>query len=361
MEELKVELGPRSYRIHIGRGTMEGLGAAARAAGFTKKMAIVSNPTVFGMYGERVRSSLEGAGFEVSVATVPDGEEHKTLSRVEEVIGTLLENRLDRSSAVVALGGGVVGDIAGFAASVFMRGIRFIQVPTTLLAQVDSSVGGKTGVNHVLGKNMIGTFWQPSLVWVDIETLKTLPGREVRAGLAEVIKYGVIWDRDFFRYLLDNRQGIAELDPGVLAHVVKRSCQIKAEVVSRDEREAGLRAVLNHGHTVGHALETVTGYGRYLHGEAVAIGMQVEALLSVKMGLLSPQDAESIEGILAAFDLPSALPEGIDSEMLLDAMHLDKKARSGQIRFVLPEEIGSVRIDVPADPDVLREFFLEDL
>jgi 3-dehydroquinate synthase len=347
MEELKVELGPRSYRIHIGRGTMEGLGAVAQAAGFTTKMAIVSNPTVFGMYGERVRSSLEGAGFEVSVATVP--------------IGTLLENRLDRSSAVVALGGGVVGDIAGFAASVFMRGIRFIQVPTTLLAQVDSSVGGKTGVNHALGKNMIGTFWQPSLVWVDIETLKTLPGREVRAGLAEVIKYGVIWDRDFFRYLLDNRQGIAELDPGVLARVVKRSCQIKAEVVSRDEREAELRAVLNYGHTVGHALETVTGYGRYLHGEAVAIGMQVEALLSVKMGLMSHQDAESIENILAAFDLPSALPEGIDSEMLLSAMHLDKKARSGRIRFVLPEEIGSVTIDVPADPDVLREFFLEDL
>jgi 3-dehydroquinate synthase len=216
MEELKVELGSRSYRIHIGRGTMEGLGAAARDMGFTKKMAIISNPTVCGIYGERVRSSLEVSGFDVSVATVPDGEEYKNLSWVEEVVGKLLENRLDRSSAVVALGGGVVGDVAGFTASVFMRGIKFIQVPTTLLAQVDSSVGGKTGVNHALGKNMIGTFWQPSLVWVDIETLNTLPRREVRAGLAEVIKYGVIWDRDFFRYLLDNRQGIAELDPDSL-------------------------------------------------------------------------------------------------------------------------------------------------
>jgi 3-dehydroquinate synthase len=226
-----------------------------------------------------------------------------------------------------------------------MRGISFIQIPTTLLAQVDSSVGGKTGVNHPLGKNMIGTFYQPRLVFTDTGTLKTLPQKEFLAGMAEVIKYGVIWDKEFFGFLENNKDNILSLEPSALSHIIKRSCEIKAGVVSEDEREADLRAILNYGHTIGHAVETITGYTTYLHGEAVAIGMNIEAKLSSLLGIADNADVERIKSLLALYNLPYELPEGISKEAVLSTMKIDKKTLGGELRFVLPEKIGSVRIE----------------
>jgi 3-dehydroquinate synthase len=237
-----------------------------------------------------------------------------------------------------------------------MRGIRFVQVPTTLLAQVDSSVGGKTGVNHPLGKNMIGAFWQPSLVWMDMDVLSTLPERELRAGLGEVIKYGVIWDRAFFDFLGEASKDILSLEPAALTRIVRRSCEIKAEVVSRDEREGALRAILNYGHTVGHAIETLTGYTRHLHGEAVAMGMCLEAMLSERLGIMKKGGADEVHALIDAFGLPSALPGGLETGAILDAMAVDKKTVGGQLRFVLPEEPGKVRVNEPVSQEDVRSF-----
>ncbi len=355
MERLRVELGPRSYDIAIGRGVLDGLGDALKDKGLSPRMALLSNPAVYALYGDRAGDSLAGAGFEPYKIIIPDGEEYKSLLWTENALTEMLRLKLDRSSALVALGGGVIGDLGGFAASVYMRGIRFVQVPTTLLAQVDSSVGGKTGVNHPLGKNMIGAFWQPSLVWIDVETLGSLPRRELLAGMAEVIKYGVIWDREFLDYLSINREAILALEEGPLAHIIRRSCQIKAEVVSKDEREAGLRAVLNYGHTIGHAIETATGYTRWLHGEAVAMGMHLEALLSVQMGFMDKKEAELVREVIGSYGLPFELPEGMEAEALISAMEVDKKAVKGQMRFVLPETVGKVRVNVPvAREDALK-------
>jgi 3-dehydroquinate synthase len=276
---------------------------------------------------------------------------------VEQIYGGMLSAALDRKSALVALGGGVIGDIAGFAASTYMRGIDFVQVPTTLLAQVDSSVGGKTGVNHPMGKNMIGTFWQPRLVWVDIETLKSLPRREFLSGLAEVIKYGVIWDEGLFRFLEEKRDEVLGLDNDTLTHLVRLSCEIKANVVSKDERESGLRAILNYGHTIGHAIETVTGYTRYLHGEAVAIGMYAEARLSRDVGLLDDSGLVRIKELLEAYGLPAALPVETDFPLLMASMKLDKKTVSGDLTFILPEEIGRVRIQRGLPEEEIEKVF----
>src|SRR4030043_1758540 len=262
MEKIRVELAERSYNIFIGSNTLEGIGDKLKLFELGPKIAIVSNPTVFQLYGERVLESVKKAGFDLLTVIIPDGEEYKDLLWLQHIYDELLKHKLDRSSALIALGGGVTGDITGFAASTYMTGISYIQIPTTLLAQVDSSVGGKTGVNHKRGKNMIGTFWQPRLVWIDAETLKTLPERELLAGIAEVIKYGVIRDKELFDFLEVNRDEILNLDGNALTHIIKRSCEIKAEVVSRDERESGLRAILNYGHTLGHAIETVTEYKR---------------------------------------------------------------------------------------------------
>jgi 3-dehydroquinate synthase len=344
MREIRVELGERSYRIAIESGILADIGKSLQKFGFTSKASLVSNPTVFGLYGACVTESIKAEGFEVSVIIVPDGEEYKNLSSVEKIYGAMLTSALDRKSVLIALGGGVIGDMAGFAASTYMRGIDFVQVPTTLLAQVDSSVGGKTGVNHPMGKNMIGTFWQPRLVWIDIDTLKSLPRRELLSGLAEVIKYGVIWDEGFFRLLEENRDKVLSLDKDILSRVVQLSCEIKAKVVSEDERESGLRAILNYGHTLGHAIETATGYKRYLHGEAVAIGMYAEARLSRELGLLDAGQLARIKALIEAFDLPAAIPEEVDPRSLLSSMKLDKKTVEGDITFILPEEIGKVRI-----------------
>ncbi len=351
--EITVSLGERSYPIRMGSGILAELGASMLPLGFEKRIALVSNPTVYGIYGQTVLDSLSRAGFDVTLVKIPDGEEYKSLLWAEFIYGELLRARLERGSCLVALGGGVIGDITGFCAATYMRGIRFVQVPTTLLAQVDSSVGGKTGVNHALGKNMIGAFWQPSLVWIDTATLKTLPAREFAAGMAEVIKYGVIRDRAFFEYLEKENAPVKNLSAEHLMHIVKRSCEIKAEVVALDEREAGLRAILNYGHTIGHAIETLTGYKKYLHGEAVAIGMCLEALIARGRGLLEGADLERIKKLVASYGLPTELPHGlIGKQDLTDAMLLDKKVKGAEVRAVLPSGIGDFKIETVSGADL---------
>jgi len=355
MEEIRVNLGERSYGIVIGSGMLDEIGEKLKTFPLSPKIALVSNPTVFGLYGERILNSMRNARFDCLTVLIDDGEEHKNLISLQHIYNELLKHRLDRSSALIALGGGVIGDITGFAASTYMRGIAYMQVPTTLLAQVDSSVGGKTGVNHDLGKNMIGTFWQPGLVWIDVETLKTLPGKEMLAGLAEVIKYGVIYDGELFDFLDAQKNNILNLQEKALIHIIQRSCEIKADVVSKDEREAGLRAILNYGHTIGHAVETVTRYTHYLHGEAVAIGMHLEAMLAHRLGFISQDTVGRIKKLIQAYGLPSELPSGVDRGELLSAMQLDKKATAGNLTFVLPEKIGSVKIEKKIDEQVLRD------
>lgn len=355
MQTITVELGDRSYPIVIANGTLSGIGNALAESGYRGRVALISNPTVYDLYGKSVATSLRGAGFDLCEVLVPDGEEYKSLDSAGLIYTELLKARLDRKSVLVALGGGVIGDLTGFVASTFMRGIDFIQVPTTLLAQVDSSVGGKTGVNHALGKNMIGTFWQPRLVWIDVATLRTLPQREFFSGLAEVIKYGVIWDEDFFCFLEREKEKILAHDSAVLVRLISRSCEIKAEVVSKDEREAGLRAILNYGHTIGHAVETATGYTRYLHGEAVAIGMVSAALLAHLLGLIDRQQAERIRALIRGYGLPDVIPESVGFEKMLSGMQLDKKTVSGALTFVLPEKIGAVRIEKGVIPEDIRK------
>ncbi|HYA32011.1 MAG TPA: 3-dehydroquinate synthase [Thermodesulfovibrionales bacterium] len=348
MQEIRVMLGERSYDVVIGSDMLSGLAGRLKDFAFSR-MVIVSNPTVYGLHGKALLSALSSAGFDAPVILVPDGEEYKELLWAYYIYGGLLKQKLDRASAVVALGGGVIGDISGFVASTYMRGISFIQVPTTLLAQVDSSVGGKTGVNHPLGKNMIGTFHQPRIVWADVSTLRTLPRRELLAGMAEVIKYGVICDEALFRFLEEKREKILGLDGGAVEHLVKRSCEIKADVVSKDERETGLRAILNYGHTVGHAIETVTGYSEYLHGEAVAIGMCLEAEISSLLGIMDRREVERIRSLVTSYGLPCRMPSEIDAGGLTAAMLHDKKTVAGRLKFILPERIGSVRTETVID------------
>jgi len=354
MQKIRVELGERSYDVVAGSGILGELGDRLKYFEFSR-VAVISNPTVYGLYGNLLSASLKGAGFEASVILIPDGEEYKDLLWASYIYGELLAQRLDRASAVIALGGGVIGDMAGFVASTYMRGISFIQVPTTLLAQVDSSVGGKTGLNHPMGKNMIGTFYQPKIVWADVNTLRTLPKREFVAGMAEVIKYGVIWDEAFFRFIAENNEKILSLDGGTVAYVIRRSCEIKADVVSKDERESGLRAILNYGHTIGHAIETATGYTSYLHGEAVAIGMCHEAKLSSLCCLMDKEEAERVRFLIDSYNLPSEMPPGIDPEKILLAMQIDKKAIAGRLKFVLPEKVGSVRLETVSDTAKILE------
>jgi 3-dehydroquinate synthase len=338
----------------IGGDILDGIGGALTAFEPSPKIAVVSNSTVSSLYGERISDSIRNSGYIPQTIVVPDGEEHKNLATLQSIFDELLKYKLDRNSLLIALGGGVVGDITGFAAATYMRGIPYIQIPTTLLAQVDSSVGGKTGIDHPLGKNMIGAFWQPKLVWIDIETLKTLPQRELLAGLAEVIKYGIIHDAGLFDFLESHREQILNLDQEAMTYIIKRSCEIKAEIVAKDERESGLRVILNYGHTIGHAIETVTGYTQLLHGEAVAIGMALEARLSGMLHLIDKKDVQRIRTLIESYGLPVEKPANLKVHSILISMQLDKKAVAGELRLILPQEIGQVKIQTGVTDDILR-------
>lgn len=344
MNALSVSLGENSYEILIDSGSLSALGARCSEAGLCGSVALITNSTVAGLYGQTVQDSLEAAGNAVTLIEIPDGEEYKNSTTLNKVYDALIEGGIDRTSFIVALGGGVVGDLAGFAAATYLRGIPFVQVPTTLLAQVDSSVGGKTAIDHPRGKNLIGAFYQPKLVLIDVETLKTLPEREFRAGLAEVVKYGVVFDESFFEFLEQSAASILELEPSALQHVILRCCQLKAGVVEQDEKESGLRAILNYGHTLGHAIETGSGYGDLVHGEAVAIGMVLAARISLAHDHCTAEDAARIERLLNIFGL-SLTPPTIERSRLLAALVTDKKSRGGAISFICNRGIGGFVVE----------------
>ena len=343
METLTVNLGERSYPIHIGAGILERAGEMLQQAGLRGKVAVVTNPTVAQLYLDPVHEALKRCGFEVTPVLLPDGEEHKTLKSLAAIYDRLIADRLERKSCLLALGGGVIGDLTGFAAATYLRGVPYVQLPTTLLAQVDSSVGGKTAVNHEGGKNLIGAFYQPKLVLIDVDVLQSLPQRELIAGLAEVIKYGIIEDADLFQ-LLERRVGdIIKLDRELLSQIILKSCAIKARVVEADEREENLRAVLNFGHTIGHALEAATGYKQFLHGEAVGIGMVKAAALSVQQGFCDQQSFERVIKLVKKAGLPGEFPSGVSMQNLIQNMEVDKKAAEGKIKFVVCCGIGKTR------------------
>lgn len=339
MEVVEVALGARSYPIYIGEGLLDRHDLLARHLRGPRAV-IVTNDVVGPLYAPRLVAAL-AEQVQTEVFQLPDGEAHKNLARYAELMDFLIEHRHDRTTALIALGGGVVGDLTGFAAATYQRGVDFVQVPTTLLAQVDSSVGGKTAVNHPRGKNMIGAFYQPRCVIADTALFATLPDREYRAGLAEVVKYGVIRDAALFDWLEAHAEALAGRDADALRWAVRRSCEIKAEVVSADEQEAGLRAILNYGHTFGHAIETLAGYGAVLHGEAVAMGMVMAGQLAVREGRLAAADAERVTGLLRALGLP-VRPPPLPVPAMLEAMSRDKKVQGGRLRLVLAEAIGRV-------------------
>ena len=359
MDEVVVGLGERRYPIRIGSNCAAQLGDGVRdALPRCDRLLVVSDPEIARLHASPVLDSLRGAGFLVELLEIPEGEVYKTVATTERIWDHLITRGYTRQSAAVALGGGVVGDVTGFAAAAYMRGIEFVQVPTTLLAMVDSSVGGKTGVNHPRAKNVIGAFWQPRLVFMDMAFLETLPPEEFRSGFAEVIKHGVIRDADYFAFLEERLDAIFALDHEALAHTVKVSCEIKSAVVAADEREGGLRAILNFGHTLGHALEALGGYGGLRHGEAVAVGMVGAARIAERMGLTSEETGARLRKLVARSGLPSRFPDlGVDS--VLDRLKSDKKVRDGRVRFVLPTRIGDVviRDDVPRGiiADTIRE------
>jgi len=353
---IKVDIPEHAYEIAIAPGSLDQLGEQMSKLNLGKKVLLVSNPVIFKHYGAVAIAALAKAGFEVTNYNLPPGERYKTLNSIQKLYDVALENRLERSSTIVALGGGVIGDMAGFAAATWLRGINLVQVPTSLLAMVDSSVGGKTGVNHPKGKNLIGAFYQPRFVLIDPEVLKTLPTREFKAGMAEVIKYGVIWDEELFTQLAASKHldQLRYIKPEMIEYIITRSCQAKADVVSQDEKEAGLRAILNYGHTIGHAIESVTGYNLLKHGEAVGIGMVAAGQIAVELGLWQKEDTERQNGLIQKTGLPSQLPSGLDIQAIIDALQLDKKVKSGKVRFVLPTQIGAVKVTDEVPTDVIR-------
>jgi 3-dehydroquinate synthase len=352
---LTVALAERSYPIHIGEGVLDRAGelVAPLAA---RHAVIVTNATVAARWLAPLRSALAAQGLAVDVVMVPDGEPHKNWATLDDMLTRLIECHAERRSLVVALGGGVIGDLAGFAAAIYQRGLRYVQVPTTLLAQVDSSVGGKTAVNHPLGKNLIGAFWQPSAVLIDTRVLATLPDRELRAGLAEVVKYGAIADAGFFAWLEANAAALVARDAGALAHAIEVSCRTKADIVARDERETGERAHLNFGHTFGHAIETGAGYGEWLHGEAVAAGMVLAARLSMRTDGLPAADAARIEALVAKLGLPTA-PPPMPLAQWLTLMRRDKKVADAAMRFVVLPELGRARLAADIGAESLASVF----
>jgi 3-dehydroquinate synthase len=353
MQTLTVNLGDRSYPIYVGAGILEQAGEWLKQAGLRGKVAVVTNPTVAQLYLDSVHEALTNADFEVTPILLPDGEEHKNLKSVASIYDHLIGERLERKSCVLALGGGVVGDVAGFAAATYLRGIPYVQVPTTLLAQVDSSVGGKTGVNHENGKNLIGAFYQPKMVLIDVAVLRTLPRRELVAGLAEVIKYGIIQDPGLFQLLEQRAEKLLGLDRELLTQVIARSCAIKARVVEADEREEDFRAVLNFGHTIGHALEAVTGYRQLLHGEAVGVGMVKAAALSVQHGFCDTASFNRMVALIKKAGLPVEIPPDVAPQNLIQAMEVDKKVAGGKIKFIVCEGIGKTRFHWLAPNEIL--------
>ena len=352
MKTLNVELGPRRYPIHIGQGLLRESGLL-KACITGSRVVVVTNTTVAPLYLEPLLQQL--LPWNPVKVLLPDGEVYKTLDVLNSIFNVLLENHCDRKTTLIALGGGVVGDMTGFAAATYQRGVPFIQIPTTLLAQVDSSVGGKTGVNHPLGKNMIGAFHQPQCVIVDTDTLNTLPDKELSAGLAEVIKYGLIGNPEFFGWLEQNLDKLLKRDPVALGYAIERSCADKASVVVADEREAGSRALLNLGHTFGHAIETGAGYGAWLHGEAVAAGLCMAADLSRRLGWLSSQDVVRIEKLVQRAGLPTRAPRTLSGTQLRELMSVDKKAEAGKLRLVLPKGFGHAVITADVPPALLAE------
>tara|TARA_B100000315_G_scaffold259107_1_gene313655 strand:+ start:505 stop:1596 length:1092 start_codon:yes stop_codon:yes gene_type:complete len=345
---VRVELGERSYNIHIGLNTLDTIGERIKQFHFSHKAVLISNSDLIKLYGERIILNLKKNGFEIEVIEVQDGEKYKNMREAEKIYDRLLAGKHDRYSPLIALGGGVLGDLTGFVAATYRRGVPYIQIPTSLLAQVDSSVGGKTAVNHSLGKNMIGAFYQPAGVFIDLNALKTLPEIEFRCGMAEIIKYGIIADEMLFNFLESRGEDIKNLNFNTLQYIIEASCKIKASIVSKDELEKGLRSVLNYGHTIGHALESLTGYEKYKHGEAVAIGMVAAAFISHEVGLCDKKDVERIKALIESFDLPTQLPE-ISPEKILSALYYDKKVKNDKVKLILIKKPGSVviRDDIP--------------
>jgi len=351
MKQLLVELGDRSYPIYIGSGLLSQSELFIRHIK-SKQVVVVTNETIAPLYLNAVLNNLQG--YTVETVILPDGEQFKTLDFVTQIFDKLLASKFSRNATLIALGGGVIGDMGGFAAACYQRGISFLQIPTTLLAQVDSSVGGKTGVNHPLGKNMIGAFYQPQCVIADADVLDTLDDRQLSAGLAEVIKYGLIRDAEFFEWLENNIEALLARDKQALAYAIEQSCINKAEIVAEDETEVGVRATLNLGHTFGHAIETGAGYGKYLHGEAVAIGTCQAADLSKRKGWLSEEDIARIIALFKKARLPVLPPEQIDADRYLELMAVDKKNVDGQIRLILLEKIGRATLPVDVDQHLLE-------
>ena len=354
VEQIKVALGERSYDITLGADILDTIGALCRELGLSGTAAVVTNTTIAPLFYDRVRAAMEAAGYRVVPVLLPDGEGHKNSATLNLIYDALVDASLDRGSFILALGGGVIGDMAGFAAASYLRGIPFVQLPTTLLSQVDSSVGGKTGINHPRGKNLIGAFYQPRAVLIDVATLDSLPEREYLSGLGEIAKYGAVLDGDFFTFLEQNTDLLLFRDKSALIHAVSRSCAIKARVVESDEREGGVRAVLNYGHTLGHAVETLTGYTRYLHGEAVAIGMVQAARISQHFGFCSEADRDRIESLVKALGLPTELPS-FPARQYQEALSHDKKVRESGLLFICNLGIGEYRMERLTDLRALLE------
>ena len=349
MRTIGVDLGDRSYPIHVGPQLISDASLIAPLLA-QKRVAIVTNTTIAPLYLDRLTAQLQAAGIQVICIVLPDGEQYKTWQTLNSIFDALIANRCERRTTLIALGGGVIGDLTGFAAATWQRGAPFIQIPTTLLAQVDSSVGGKTAINHPGGKNMIGAFYQPRAVLADLDSLKTLPERELKAGLAEVIKYGFIRDAAFLAWIEDNVDKLLARDLTALEHAVVRSCEIKAEIVALDEREDDIRAVLNFGHTFGHTIEAGLGYGEWLHGEAIAAGMVMAVDLSVRLGMLAAKESERVKRLMQRAGLPVVGPV-LPGSRYVDLMSVDKKVKDGALRFIVLESIGAAKIrsDVPAD------------
>jgi 3-dehydroquinate synthase len=359
MKELTVELGERSYPIYIGDGLLARAAELFAKRGISAKspLLIVSDTAVAPHYLEPLAAALRAGGYQVAAYTIESGEKSKSLAVLEDIVAAALKAGLDRKSAIVALGGGVVGDVAGFAAATYMRGVKFVQAPTTILAH-DSAVGGKVAVNHPMAKNIIGAFHQPELVLYDTATLRTLPPREVRAGLAEMVKHGLIWDAAFVDWLDANAERLLALDPQALQYGLYEGCKVKAHVVSADERENDLRAILNLGHTIGHALEAVAGYGELLHGEAIAIGMVGAAKLALRLGR-DPAIYDVTKRLLQRFGLPTRLPAHLDTDAIMAAMSHDKKFKEGRMVFIVPTAVGKVEINKSVQADLVRDIVNE--